>query len=77
MVLNCTLLSPHSSLILKILAATHASSLGGCYGLHESLARIRISFYWQQMQASVKDYIKEYNTCQRCKIENCTPAGLV
>lgn len=53
---NPILLSPHSSLIPKILASTHASLLGGHYGLHKSLAMIRSSFHWQHMQKSQKLY---------------------
>lgn len=74
---NRIMLSPHSSLIPKILASTHASPLGGHYGLYKSLARIRSSFHWQHVQESIKDYIKESDTCQICKVENCIPTGLL
>ncbi|XP_035843990.1 uncharacterized protein LOC118490448 [Helianthus annuus] len=73
---NVILLSPASSFIPKVLQHCHASSEGGHFGFHKTLARVKESFWWSGIKERVKKFIQECHICQRFKTESCRPAGL-
>ena len=70
-------LSPTSSLIPKVLWECHSSPTGGHFGFHKTLARVKSSFFWAQMQKSIKVYLQQCETCQRNKSDCMKPAGLL
>ena len=54
---NKVYLSPNSSLISKIMADYHSSPIGGHFGFHKTLSRIKQSFFWSNMRRMVKDFL--------------------
>lgn len=46
-------------------------------GYHKTLHRIRQVFYWPGLKEKLKNFIKECDVCQRHKLENTKPAGLL
>lgn len=46
-------------------------------GVHKTLQRIKEVFYWQGMKGQVQKFIRECDVCQRHKVENTKPAGLL
>ncbi|KAJ0668240.1 putative nucleotidyltransferase, Ribonuclease H [Helianthus annuus] len=71
------LLSPSSSLILKVLNHCHSSPEGGHFGFHKTLARVKQSFWWSGLKLRVKQFLQSCHTCQRFKSESMRPAGLL
>ncbi|KAK0608302.1 hypothetical protein LWI29_028621 [Acer saccharum] len=70
-------LSPISPLIPTILTEHHSTSVGGHFGYHRTLNRIKDTFSWPNMRATIKEFIKGCDTCQRCKHDSLSPAGLL
>jgi hypothetical protein len=70
-------LNPVSSFISKVLAYGHSSPVGGHFGYHKTLARIKHNFLWSGMRGMVKDYLKECDVCQRFKNDSMKPSGLL
>ena len=70
-------LSPTSSLIPKILADCHSSSIGGHFGFHKTLSCIKHSFVWPSMRRMVKEFLQQCDVCQRFKTDCMKPAGLL
>ena len=70
-------LSPNSSLIAAILSESHSTPVGGHFGYHKTLGRVKACFAWPHMQSAVKDFIKYCDVCQRCKNECMSPVGLL
>ncbi|KAL6313182.1 hypothetical protein AAG906_016770 [Vitis piasezkii] len=56
---NKVYLSPNSSLISKIMADCHSSPIGGHFGFHKTLSRIKQSFFWSNMRRRVKDFLQQ------------------
>ena len=46
-------------------------------GLHKTFQRIRANFYWPKMREDIKATIRECEVCQRHKVEQLSPAGLL
>ncbi|KAH9699581.1 hypothetical protein KPL71_024420 [Citrus sinensis] len=70
-------LSSTSSLIPKIISDCHASPVGGHFGYHKTLARIKRRFLWPNMRRTVKEFLQHCDICQRYKVDNIRPAGLL
>ena len=70
-------LNPASPLINTILVENHSTPIGGHFGYHRTLNRIKTNFSWPNMKTIIKDYIKSCDTCQRCKTDSLSPAGLL
>lgn len=66
-----------NSHINKILQDYHDSPLAGHYGVEKTLQRIRSRYYWIGMRKSVTEYLAKCLDCQRYKIRNQKPAGLL
>ena len=63
-----------SSLIATILEEIHA---GAHEGYQKTVQRIRSIFYWKGMKTRVKEFIRQCDICQRHKVDNLSPAGLL
>ena len=74
---NKIYLSPSSPLIPKILGDCHSSPVGGHFGFHKTLSRIRQSFFWSHMRQHVKEFLQQCDVCQRYKTDCMQPAGLL
>jgi hypothetical protein len=46
-------------------------------GVMKSYSRLKKEFYWSGMRKGVRKFIKECKVCQRKKVENIYPAGLL
>ena len=70
-------LNPSSPLIPSVLADHHSSPIGGHFGYHKTLAKIRGTFFWPKLRQHVKDFLRRCDTCQRFKADCLSPAGLL
>ena len=70
-------MSPTSTLVPAILLEGHSSPIGGHFGYHKTLSRLKKNFTWPGMRTSIKEYIRSCDICQRCKTECPQPAGLL
>lgn len=70
-------LSPNSTLIPLLLAYCHATPIGGHFGFHKTLARIKQDFTWPGVHVTVKEFLKQCTTFQRFKTDCMKPAGLL
>ena len=46
-------------------------------GFHKTLYRVRANFYWKYMREDIKKLIRECEVCQKNKVEQLQPAGLL
>lgn len=63
--------------ILRILEEYHNSPLAGHYGVDKTLHRIRSRYYWPCMTKTITDHVSKCIKCQRYKVKNLKPAGLL
>ncbi|KAL5777367.1 hypothetical protein ACOSP7_010293 [Xanthoceras sorbifolium] len=70
-------LNPTSPLIKTILVENHSTPVGGHFGYHRTLNRIKTNFSWPNIKITIKDFIKSCDICQRCKTDSLSPAGLL
>ena len=61
----------------QIMQEFHASKIGGHEGVTKSVSRICKQFYWPKMQQDIRDFVRECTICQRTKVEQALPAGLL
>ncbi|KAG8380917.1 hypothetical protein BUALT_Bualt06G0066500 [Buddleja alternifolia] len=66
-----------ASLRKDILFLNHASSLGSHSGVYATYQRCKQSLYWRGLKADVHNFIKECDTCQKCKGETVATPGLL
>ena len=66
-----------SALVPEILHSFHDDATGGHLGLRKTLARIRAQFYWPGLYESVKQHIRECDSCQRTKARHHRPYGFL
>ena len=50
-----------------ILHNNHASKVARHFGIYKSLQRLKLNYYWYRMEEVIKDYVREFDTCQRDK----------
>jgi hypothetical protein len=55
----------------------HASAMGGHSGSKATFQRLSKVFWWSGMKQDVEAYIKQFQTCQQAKHENCRSPGLL
>jgi len=67
----------NSALQTKIIAAFHASAIGGHSGVQATYHRINKLFHWKGLKVAVEDFIKQCQICQQAKHLNTSPAGLL
>ena len=51
--------------------------MGGHSGVYRTYRRLAASLYWKGMMAQVMKFVAECTTCQRCKYQATSPAGLL
>jgi hypothetical protein len=61
----------------QVLQHFHSHPLAGHMGAMKSYSRLKKEFYWSGMRKGVRKFIKECEVCQRNKVENINPAGLL
>ena len=66
--------SPLKSLVLQHM---HNSLLGGHSGYLKTLYRVKQDFFWQGMKSDVKNHVKQFEVCQRIKVETTRLEGLL
>ncbi|XP_034899932.1 uncharacterized protein [Populus alba] len=70
-------LSPTSSLLKDIIMECHSSPMGGHFGYHKTLSRLKQSFSWPQMRGTIKEFLRSCDVCQLYKTYSMRPAGLL
>lgn len=61
----------------QLVAFYHESAIGGHSGINATLQRLKQDLYWRKMKQDVYTYVRECDTCQRCKHDNVAPLGLL
>ena len=61
----------------KLIAAFHASAIGGHSGVNATYHRLNKLFLWRGMKADVDIYVKQYSICQQSKHSHDHLAGLL
>jgi hypothetical protein len=61
----------------NILREFHDMPTAEHYGTDHTLTKISRHFYWPGIRHDVKDYVRKCNACQRYKVDNKKPAGLL
>ena len=65
---------PHDmDIIQAILTEHHDTELGGHLGSTKTLNSVRRYFFWQGMEASVRDYVRGCQSCQQNKSSSNAP----
>ena len=63
-----------SAIRVDIINQFHGSSHEG---FQKTFQRVRANFYWAKMREDIKAFIRECEICQRHKVEQLSPAGLL
>ncbi|WOH00637.1 hypothetical protein DCAR_0520008 [Daucus carota subsp. sativus] len=61
----------------KIIKNVHSSLEGGHSGVTATTKRIQERFYWPNLQTDVLKFVRECDTCQRCKPEHVAAPGML
>lgn len=61
----------------RILGEHHNSPTAGHYGVDKTYHRISRPYYWPGMRQTITEYLKNCPICQRYKVTNLKPAGLL
>ena len=67
----------NSALRTKIIAALHASPIGGHSGIQPTYYKVKNYFHWKGLKQDVEDFVKQCVVCQQAKHEHTHPAGLL
>jgi len=62
---------------LEALREAHDISQAGHLGVEKTYQRLAVSYFWPNMFRDAAKYIRAYDTCQRIKVEQASPAGLM
>src|SRR5690242_1652969 len=60
-----------------VIGEHHDSKLAGHTGYQKTYDLLMRNFYWPNMYRDTKLYVRSCYTCQRTKVENRKPAGLL
>lgn len=72
-----TWIGNNTALHTKLIAACHASALGGHSGSQATYHRLRRMFIWKGLKADVDDFVKQCIVCQQAKHERTHPTSLL
>jgi len=61
----------------EALRESHDEPQSGHLGIEKTYQRLVIAYYWPNMFRTVAKYVGECDTCQRVKVEQASPAGLM
>ena len=67
----------NSALRTKVIAALHASPIGGHSGIQSTYYKVKHLFHWKGLKQDVEDFVKQCAVCQQAKHEHTHPAGLL
>lgn len=62
---------------LEILKSYHNDPSAGHIGIEPTIQKVSLKYYWVGMRKFITEYIKSCPECQRYKISNLKPAGLL
>ncbi|KAD5961527.1 hypothetical protein E3N88_13000 [Mikania micrantha] len=74
---NRLVISANSKFLPVLLHEFHTTPTGGHSGYYRTYRRMAANLYWAGMTATVKQYVRECEVCQRCKAATTAPAGLL
>ena len=60
-----------------LLREFHDAMYSSHVGVTKTYKRVRVNFWWPEMQGSIRSYIKSCEICQRNKAPTLKPAGLL
>ncbi|KAI5681851.1 hypothetical protein M9H77_03079 [Catharanthus roseus] len=72
-----TSISRWGNLQRELIKECHDSKWAGHLGMKRTLALLKITYYWPQMQDEVESYVRTCLICQQDKVEQQAPAGLL
>jgi len=61
----------------EALRESHDVPQAGHLGIEKTYQRIAVNYFWPNLFRDVTDYIRTCDTCQRTKVEQTSPAGLM
>lgn len=64
-------------IINKFMHLLHSSLEGGHSGVDKTLYRVRRNFFWPRLKRSMKKFVPRCDNCQRVKVEQSLPSGLL
>lgn len=67
----------NSAVRTKIIAALHATAVGGHSGILATYNRLKKLFYWKGLKQDVDNFVKQCEVCQQAKHELIPPPGLL
>lgn len=75
--INKVWIAHNSALQTKLIAAFHASAIGGHSGVKATYHRLKQLFHWKGMKRDVDSFVKQCLVCQQAKHELSHSAGLL
>lgn len=67
----------NSALQTKLIAAFHASAIGGHLGVKGTYYRVKQLFFWKGLKRDVESFVQQYQICQQAKHELIQSPGLL
>lgn len=61
----------------SVLEETHDQATAGHMGFRKTAKRIAERYYWPGWRRDVRQYVRSCDNCQKYKVEQCKPAGLM
>ena len=61
----------------EALREAHDEPQAGHLGVEKTFQRLAVAYYWPNMFRDVANYVKQCDVCQRTKVEQANPAGLM
>jgi hypothetical protein len=74
---GCLVIGSNSALQIKLIAALHASAMGGHSGVQATYKCIRSLYLWNGMKVDVETFVQQCSVCQQAKRLHTHPAGLL
>jgi hypothetical protein len=74
---RCIWIGANLAIQTKLIAALHASAIGGHFGVQATYHRLKRLFAWRGMKLAVEEFVRQCDVCQHAKHSNTHPAGLL
>lgn len=68
---------PKGELRARILQELHDAPTAGHFGVEKTIARVQREYWWPTIRKDVTKYVRSCPTCQRNKVSQQAPAGLL